>query len=86
MLLRDYIQSQGLTIAAWAARHGRHRNTVGRHASGKRIPSSEEMAYYYVVTMGAVTPSDFYDLPSLPDEMASRMRPCATSISRHEGK
>lgn len=39
--------------------------TVRRYAEG-RVPASKAIGRIYLATGGAVTPNDFYDLPSLP--------------------
>lgn len=42
------------------------RETGRRYAEGKRVPKKPHGQKIYVVTRGAVTPNDFYELPALP--------------------
>lgn len=63
MKLSDFIDAQGLTASQFGVRIGVSRGAALRYATGARIPHPEIMARIYVVTGGAVTPNDFYDLP-----------------------
>lgn len=75
MRLEDWRQQQGLTIRQLARRLGTAAETVRcaclppSHRD-QRIPRAGLMETIHVVTGGAVTPNDFYDLPPPQPEAA----------------
>ena len=60
MKLSDYLKEQDLTLSAFAEAIGLDVSTVHRAATGKVIPSRENMATIVKATDGAVQPNDFY--------------------------
>jgi transcriptional regulator with XRE-family HTH domain len=65
--LGDWRRAKGLTQEDLGAKLGCEKPTVARYEAGTRIPERDTMRRIYVVTDGAVTPNDFYDLPDLND-------------------
>lgn len=64
MRLRTYRDQQGLTQDELGALIGVSGVTVSRYEVGARIPGKAEMLRIVEVTGHAVTPNDFYDLPT----------------------
>ncbi len=60
MKLSDYLKEQDLTLSAFAEAVGLDVSTVHRAATGKVIPSRENMNAIVKATGGAVQPNDFY--------------------------
>ncbi|KKL85720.1 hypothetical protein LCGC14_1951930 [marine sediment metagenome] len=60
MKLSDYLKEQALTLSAFAEAVGLDVSTVHRAATGKVIPTRENMAAIVKATDGAVQPNDFY--------------------------
>jgi transcriptional regulator with XRE-family HTH domain len=61
MTLRDYLDREGLTLAAFAKRIGTdHARTVERYAKGLTIPDRQMMPRIVDATGGQVTPNDFF--------------------------
>ncbi len=70
--LSKWLSDQGLTFAAFGRLIGTGTSNVRRYClppghSQRRIPDEARMVAIYRATRGAVTPSDFYDLPPLPE-------------------
>ena len=71
MLLREWRIKHELSQATVAAAVGAANATVvSRWELKRHIPRPAEMAALFLVTGGAVTPNDFYDLPSLESAAA----------------
>lgn len=60
MTLDEYLSRENLTDAAFAARLGRSRVTVGRWRIGARMPSTEDVAEIQAATGGDVTANDLH--------------------------
>jgi len=68
MKLRDWRYHRKLSFDAAAKAVGASNGSLFRKwERGLQIPRPEQMVNIYLATHGAVTPNDFYDLPSLPD-------------------
>lgn len=63
MRLKDYLKAAGMTRAEFAKMVGCEQPTVSRYLRG-RVPAPEVMARIVAATNGAVTPNDFYNLPT----------------------
>lgn len=59
MKLSEYLESRGLTDAAFAALVGRDRTSVTRWRNGTTRPDLDALLAVYVATGGLVTPNDF---------------------------
>ena len=69
MKLETYLKTNKLAVASFAKSIGVLRYAVYSYFSRdgkkpKKFPSPETMQKIVVVTNGAVTPNDFYDLPA----------------------
>lgn len=62
MKLNQYLSINKLTHADFAKKIGCRQPTITRYLSG-RVPTPEIMSLIVKATNGAVTPSDFYDIP-----------------------
>ena len=60
MKLSDYLKKKDLTLSAFAEAVGLDVSTVHRAATGKVIPTRENMNAIVKATGGAVQPNDFY--------------------------
>ena len=60
MKLSDYLKKKDLTLSAFAEAVGLDVSTVHRAATGKVIPTRENMKLIVKATDGAVQPNDFY--------------------------
>ncbi len=63
MTLESYLKQHGLTQFEFAARVGCEQPTISRFING-RVPSPEMMTKILEATDGAVTPNDFFGIPS----------------------
>jgi transcriptional regulator with XRE-family HTH domain len=63
MTLHEYLKSKKLTQYAFADLIKVSQAAVYRYVNGLRIPEEEVMPRIYVVTNGAVSANDFYNLP-----------------------
>ena len=66
MKLREWRVGKGYAQGETGALIGVSGVTVSRYETGGRIPEHDVMVQIATVTNGAVTPNDFYDLPSPP--------------------
>jgi len=69
--LGHWIISEKINFSVLAQRTGCKPDTTRRHClpigdPDHRLPRIDMMQQYYLLTNGAVTPNDFYDLPDLP--------------------
>lgn len=62
MKLREWLDAEGVSNAAFAERIGRTAEAVRRYAADERIPDKETMPRIVAETTGAVTPNDFFDI------------------------
>ena len=60
MKLSDYLKENDLTLSAFAEAVGLDVSTIHRAATGKVIPTRENMDAIVKATGGAVQPNDFY--------------------------
>lgn len=73
MLLRDWRSQRDLSLSQLAERvrqaTGGKTNAavVGRWDRHEELPRKAEMRALYLLTVGQVTPNDFYELPALPE-------------------
>jgi hypothetical protein len=68
MTLRQYLETHGLTLHAFAAKVGAHPVTVHEWAAGKAIPRRACMERIEAQTDGAVRPASFYATTQAPVE------------------
>lgn len=61
MNLKQYLQSEGLTQAAFAKRVNLPQATVNRYVSGARFPDRKNIMLIEAATNGAVKPADWYE-------------------------
>jgi hypothetical protein len=64
MTLAQWLGDHELSFAEFGRRLGVTTSEARRFALGERIPRRPTMQRVFLVTGGAVTPNDFYDLPS----------------------
>jgi len=62
MKLSDYLKQPGKTATALAEQVGCSVSTISRAASGKVIPSREQMCKIFDATDELVTPNDFFGI------------------------
>ena len=62
MLLRAYLDLNGVSIPAFADAIGVSVQTVHRYLNNERIPRPEVMVRIKKATSGAVRPNDFYPI------------------------
>ena len=67
MKLASYIASSGMTDTTFAKLIGRAHSTVSRIRRGVAMPDPDTMTAIFIATNGAVSPNDFFDLPTAPD-------------------
>ena len=72
MKLASYITANGLTDTTFAKLIGRTQSTVSRIRRGVAMPDHETALAVYQATNGAVSPNDFFDLPSPPNGNSAR--------------
>lgn len=60
--LKTWMAASGVTQAAFAARLGVSQGVVSMWASGRSIPSRQNIAAIAAATDGAVPPSSWFDL------------------------
>ena len=65
MKLREYRRSLGMSQAQVAAAIGAAQPDIASWEVGRRLPRPEAIAAIFEWSKGAVTPSDFYELPTL---------------------
>lgn len=70
MKLHLYLSENKITEAAFAEAIGVTRISVARYKAG-RVPEAEVMDRIIEATSGAVTPNDFFDLPSPSEAVAA---------------
>jgi len=63
MTLREYLDTNKLTLAAFALKVGAHPITVHDWAAGKAIPRRDRMTVIERATDGMVTAASFYPAP-----------------------
>lgn len=65
MLLKDYLDRRGETMAAFSRRIGVTPEAVRWYCNGERVPRYNSMRRIVAATRGKVKPNDFYDLHSV---------------------
>lgn len=68
--LRGWCEEKRINFSEGARRIQTVPDTFRRYALGQRLPRPPHMVSIYILTAGAVTPNDFYDLPALPEAAA----------------
>lgn len=63
MLLADWLKAENLTQKAAARRANIDPRVFHRYVAGTRVPDARAMRALYILTEGAVTANDFYELP-----------------------
>lgn len=74
MKLNQWALREHLTYLDVAAMIGRSPSVVYKWFVGTSRPNEDGMAALYQLTLGQVTPTDFYELPLLPRLRALRRR------------
>jgi transcriptional regulator with XRE-family HTH domain len=62
MLLKDWLESEGVSVPQLAARIGRTPEAVRRYVAGERIPDKDTMPLIAEQTSFRVTANDFFGI------------------------
>lgn len=71
MRLSDYLEKNRLTQTAFAELIGADQGQIARYVSGERLPRRDLMQKIIDATDGAVTPNDFFQVPTPSQEAAA---------------
>jgi hypothetical protein len=63
MKLQQWLEKEGVSVAALAKKIGVAKWTLNRYVITNRVPAPRVVVALYKATRGAVQPNDFYQLP-----------------------
>ncbi|MBE2191881.1 MAG: hypothetical protein IAE63_06850 [Alphaproteobacteria bacterium] len=79
--LNQFLDLQEMDITSFSAALGVPYQTAWRIVRGKVIPSDPLKIKIYRITMGKITPNDFYDLPDLSSPSGDLQADFLSSVS-----
>ena len=74
MKLHQWLELTGMTQTELSALVGYSASTINRHLKHGRILDPKVIVRIFFITMGAVRPDDFYDLDTMPPDIAQMMK------------
>jgi hypothetical protein len=74
MKLHQWLELTGMTQTELSGLVGYSVSTINRHLKHGRVLDPKVIVRIFFITMGAVRPDDFYDLETMPPDIAQLMK------------